>query len=112
MRPWAMFPDPGEQELLVSEPPEILCESLLASTNDGSATLVAAAAYDLFYAAGDRAKADALLRSAIASVGLAIVRMGINLVLAFRILHDGSDKEQQQEFIDLCLSRGITIDIR
>lgn len=112
MRPWAMFPDPQEQALLVNEVPDLLCESLLASTDDGSATLVAAAAYDLFYAADDRAKADTLLRAAIASVGLAIVRMGVNLILAFRILHDGTSREQQQEFIDLCLSRGITIDLR
>jgi hypothetical protein len=40
------------------------------------------------------------------------VRMGVNLILAFRILHDGTAKEQQQEFIELCLSRGLTIDLR
>lgn len=107
MRPWVMFPDPEEQELLVVTETTELCDSLLASMNDGSATLVAAAAYDLLYAAENRLKADALLESAIASVGRGVVGMGVNLILTFRYLRDGAPWEEQQEFIDLCQSRGL-----
>ncbi len=101
MGKWAMFPNPDEQESLLNWDVQMLTQALLES-DDGKLTLVAAAAYDLFYAAKMEEKAKGILLAAVSIKGIQSVVQAISEQVAFRIHWDGQSEEEQRDFLEFC----------
>ncbi len=110
MSEWVLFPKPDEQDRLLNQEVVELFDDLISSS-DGTCWLVPAAAYDLFFAANDRNKAQALLQMAHRQFGVELVTM-IEEIIWFRLHHDGAEYGQQLLFADFCCETlGITVSL-
>jgi len=97
-RPFAMFPDPREQDML-----RIMDSSDLAQIfTENNPDLLTSAVYDILLALGDREKAEIILRKGKEVLGREKIYFEVYKIAVLRIYNDRQSLRDQLPYLEFC----------